>query len=179
MDGTNGCRGDQLSKVRRQEGRRPWLHGYVARARIEDAAGTFVCHDEAIRPTDEEKKAIEAEVDEAKKAGRLPRSVAASKANVEVLKKVIEGAVFVFLDRKGDSVLFVQERQELPGGKKNYLPWSNSGPKTPGGDGWSQTGPADLRPEADQAVAPRVSVHEGAKAAPDTQALVDEGGGQS
>ena len=113
---------------------------------------------DAYAPTKEEIKAIN---DELAKAG-WPKSISATKAFVAHLRKQIGDNLFLFPDRSGKNVLFVQQRIETKSGKK-YIPWSFWNDAQ-----WRQMEPDGLLPlfglDLIDSGKP-IALHEGAKAA--------------
>src|SRR5262245_7191427 len=84
------------------------------------------CRDDNFLPTEEEAKAIKAELSRVE----FPVSIEASAPDVEDLIKSgqITGNLYTFWDNARTSVLMCQERRDLPG-DKIYIPWTLFGHK--------------------------------------------------
>lgn len=134
----------------------------VATIRISD--GKIHCDNDEFSPSDTERKAIEAEIARI----ILPKSIAARDTYDlrSLLRSKGQGLpqLFEFLSENGEGVQFVQQREEKPGGGKNYWPWSFWSDKT-----WRCMEPDGLLPlyglECLRRASYRILIHEGAKAA--------------
>ena len=140
----------------------------VAEARIKD--GKFTCDSEEHAPTKDELEAIEAEINGA----NFPKSISATKAEARHKVAALDGDCFLFFDKTGEQVPFVQQRKYSENGEKFDLPWSfwNDGE-------WrvmEPEGPLPLYGLEQLKDAHTIFLHEGAKTARDVQAVVNEGG---
>jgi hypothetical protein len=127
--------------------------------------------DPAHAPTAGEKEAIEAELAKATFPRPEPRRARPGNRPPQVTGADPKD-VFYFLDRKGECWLFVQRRIDGKDGEKDYLPYSYWS------DGHWRSMEPDLLPlwgldQLDRHT--DVMVHEGAKAAREARAIVEEG----
>lgn len=147
-------------------------HYYVEKAIVRLLPdGTVTCSDKELEPTDDEAKAMAAEL-----AGmKFPLAVTALNAD-ELKRKIGGGAdIFEFWGRKGkepggvgepgEGLIMCQERRLKADGTKAYVPWV----MMDDGMGWVSMEPdGDLpfwKPRIGRGAGCRIMVHEGAKAA--------------
>lgn len=141
---------------------------YIERAlvKIKDD-GSIVCSNAEYDPTPEEIKDISSEISKSK----FPKYIEAT--NVTLLdRSIATGELFVFLNRKTNNIIMVQERK-IVNGEKVFCPW------TMWSDGnWRRMEPEGKLPfwKPSTSTHSRLMIHEGAKSAAYVEKLCMNGG---
>jgi hypothetical protein len=71
----------------------------------------------------EPKKREQSVISKAWKSAKIPKAIAATKANLNDLRSIATGTLYDCKDMQG-GIVFVQERRDREDGGKDYLPWT-------------------------------------------------------